>query len=88
MVPGVFWKLVGGVGLSVAGTGVDDVVPNNVPVLSGLGPGLEVSCFGTAGEKIPVGRPVVVGVVGVEDGKATFASIPPAGLFAPGLNMD
>ena len=94
VVPGVLDKLKENVGLSVAVAGVDDVVGNAltgvvvVPntFLSGLGPGLEVSCLGAASEKIPGGMPVVAGVVEVTEGKATFGSAPPAGLFVPELN--
>lgn len=100
LVLGVFEKLKGNVGLSVAVAGVDGavvvvvgnaltgvvVVPNTVPFLSGLGPGLEVSCLGAAGEKIPVEVLGVAVVVEVMDGKATFGSVPPAGLFAPKLS--
>lgn len=95
VVPGVFEKLKENAGLSVAGAGVDGVVvvgnvlagvdigSNALPFLNGLGPGLEVSCFGARDEKILGEVPVVAGVVNVVDGKATFGSDPPAGLFTP-----
>lgn len=62
------------------------VVPNTVPFLNGLGPGLEASCLGAASEKILGEVLVVAGVVEVVDGKATLESVPPAGLFTPKLN--
>jgi len=100
VVPGVFGGLKENIGLSVAGAGADDVVvvavenaltgivgiPNTVPFLSGLGPGLGVSCLGVASEKTPGEVPVVTGVVEFVDGKATFESVPPTGLFAAKLN--
>jgi len=77
----------------VAGAGVDgvvsnaltgaDVVPNTLPFVSGLRPGLEESCLGAANGNTPCEPPpVVVGVVELVDGKASFGSGPPAGLFA------
>jgi hypothetical protein len=98
VVPGVFEKLYGNVCLSVAG--VDNVVvvvvgnaltgivvaPNTVSFLNGLGPGLEVSCLGAVSEKTPGEVPVVAEVVELMDGKTTFGSVPPAGLFALKLN--
>lgn len=100
VVPGVFEKLKENVGLSMAGAESDVVVvavvatgnaltgvvvaPNTLPFLNGLGPGLEVSCFGGASEKGEV--PVVAGVVEeVLEGKATFGSV---GLFAAKLNAE
>jgi len=83
--------LVGGAGvdgvvvLLNALTGVG-VVPNALPFITGLGPGLEVSCLGAANENMPGEVPVVVEMVGFEDGKLTFKSDPPVGLFVPKLN--
>ena len=89
-------KSKGTAGLSVTGVGLDgvvvienaltgvDVVPNALPFLRGLGPGLEVSCLGVEDGKIPGEVPVIAEV----DGKESFRSDPPAGLFAPKLNRD
>jgi hypothetical protein len=66
-------------------TGVD-VVPNALPFVCGLGPGLEGSCLGAAKESVPCELPVVAGVVELVDGKVTFVSNPPPGLFAVKLN--
>jgi len=83
--------LKGNVGLFVAGvdgvvvevvpnalTGVD-VIPNALPFVNGLGPGLEASWLGAADEKMPCEVPVFA------DGKAAFRSDPPTGLL-PKLN--
>ena len=99
---GVFAKLKENVGLSLAGAGVDGVEvvvvvvgnaltgvvvgPNTLPFLSGLGSGFEASCLGAASEKTPGELPVVTGVAGLVEGKATFGSDPPAGLFVAKLN--
>jgi len=63
-----------------------DIVPNAVPFVRGVGPGLEASCFGAANENVLGEVPVVAGVVEFKDGKLTFKSDPPAGLFAPRPN--
>ena len=102
VVPGAFGGLKENVGLSVAGAGVDGVVavvventltgagvvPNTVPFLSGLGPGLEVSCLTVASEKALGEVPVPTAVFKVVGGKATFRSVPPTGLFPPKLKSD
>ena len=95
VVPGVLEKPKEGIGLFVAGVGVGcvvvvvpnaltgvDVVPNTLPFVNGLGPGLGASCLGGANENIPGEVLVVTGVVEFEDGKVTFESDPPAGLLA------
>jgi len=84
------------VGLFVAGVGMDgvvpnaltgvDVVPNALPFADRPGPGLKPSCLGALSENIPCEVPVVVGLVEFVDGKVTFWSDPPAGLFAEKLN--
>ena len=91
VVPGVL-ETKGDVGLFVAGAGVGvmvlepnaltgvDVVPNTLPFVSGLGPGLEASCFG-ASENTPGDVPLV----GFKDGKVTFESDPPPGLLTATL---
>lgn len=82
-------------GLFVAGPGVDavvvlvrlnaltgvDVVPNALPFVNGLGAGIEPSCLGAGNENPPCEVPGFTGVVEFVDGKATFGSDPPAGLF-------
>lgn len=101
MVLGVFGKLKENAGLSVAGVGVSSVVeaevvignalvgtvvvvaPNTLPFLNGLGPGLEVSGLVVGNEKTPDEVPLVVEVV---EGKVTFGSDPPGGLFVGKLN--
>ena len=79
-------------GLFITGAGVDgvvalvvpnalkgvDVVLNTLPFVSGLGPGLEVSCLGATNRCVPVEVPRVVEV---EDGKIVHESNPPASLF-------
>ena len=65
-------------------TGVD-VIPNALPFVNGLGPGLDASCLGAAVENMPCEAPVFAGMVEFADGKATFGSDPPTGLF-PKLN--
>ena len=89
-------KLKEAAGFSVTGVGLDGVVvienaltgvgivPNALPFLSGLGPGLEVSCLGVEDGKIPGEVPVPEEV----DGNESFRSEPPDGLFAPKLNRD
>ena len=87
-------------GLFVAGAGMDgvivvvvlnaltgvDVVPNVLPFVSGLEPGLGASCLGTANGSAPCEVPVSAGVVEFMEGKVAFGSDPPAGLFAAKLN--
>jgi len=68
-------------------TGVG-VIPNALSFVNGLGPGLEVSCLGAGNENMPDEVPVVAEVLEFEDGRLTFKSDPPAGLFAPKLNRD
>jgi len=98
VVPGVLGAPKGNTGLFVAGaggvmvvlvsnalTGVD-VVPNALPFVSGLGPGLGASCLGAANGSMPCEVPVFAGVVEFVEGKAAFGSDPPAGLFAAKLN--
>lgn len=94
MVPGVLEVAKENVGLFVAGAGVDgvavvvpnaltgvDVVPNALPFVSGLGPGLETSCLGAGNENKSGEVPAVAGVVEFEDGKVIFWSDPPPGLL-------
>ena len=71
------------VGNALTGVGV---VPNTVAFLNGLGLGLKASSLGAVSAKILGGVLVVAGVVGVMDGKATFGSTPPTGLFVPKPN--
>lgn len=95
-VPGVLETLKGNAGLFVAGAGMDgvvpnaltgvDVVPNALPFVIGLGPGLGACCSGAEDEKTPCEVPVFPGMVEFADGKAAFRSDPPPGLFAPKLN--
>ena len=98
VVPGVLGALKGNVGLFVAGAGVGgvvvvvpnaltgvDVIPNALPFVNGLGPSLEASCLGAAVKNMPCEAPVFAGMVEFADGKATFGSDPPTGLF-PKLN--
>jgi hypothetical protein len=91
VVPGVLETPKEVAGLSVAEAGVSgvvvailnaltgvDVVPNALPFIGGLGPGLEVSCLGTTNWDMAGKAPLV----GFEDGKVTFGSDAPVGLLA------
>lgn len=100
VVPGVLETPKANVGAFVAGAGVDDVVvvvvpnaltgvdvvPNALPLVSGPEPGLGASCLGAENTDKPCEVPVFAGVVEFVEGKATFGSDPPVGLFAARLN--
>ena len=96
VLPGVLDTPKDGIGLSIAGEGVSgvvvaipnaltgvDVVPKALPFVNGWEPGLGASCWGTTNGDTLGDAPVVE----FEDGKVTFESDPPAGLFAAKLKV-